>query len=139
MIDPLEVVIRYLLSQPTVTALVNNRVAAKHEYGSGWSVKTRAITLHLDGGIPDYNVQHQTIQMQARCYAEEPADAVALWRALIELSRATTNRPMVTTSLGNALLYWLLPASGPSLLYDPAVGLNMVIALFSANVAEKPL
>lgn len=138
MIDPLETVIAYLRVQPTVQALVDDRVAAKHEYGSGWSVKAPSITVHLDGGAPDIYVPHQTIQVQMRCYAEEPPAAMEIWRTVAALSR-TTGRQPVTTSQGNALLYWLLPASGPSLLYDPSVGLNTIIALFNVDVAENPL
>lgn len=138
MIDPLEVAIRYLLSQPVVTALVGTRVAAKHEYGSGWPIKAPSITVHLDGGAPDFYVPHQVVQVQVRCFAEEPQKAMEIWRTVAGLTRATGRQPVVT-SQGNALLYWLLPASGPSLLYDPSVGLNTIIALLNVDVAENPL
>ncbi len=135
MIDPLETVITYLLAQETLRALVDRRIAVKHEFGGAWVAAQRALTVHLDGGTPDTHVPHQRVQVQMRCYGGSPVQCMELYRALVELSRATEREPVVTTQ-GQALLYWLVPLGGPGLSYDVEVGSDVLLILCEADVSE---
>lgn len=138
MIDPLEAVICYLRSNADVQAVVNDRVAAKHEYGTSWSVGDAAIIARADGGTPDLHVPIQILTVQLRCYAGSAVEAMDLWRVLVGVTRETL-RESVATSHGQALLYWLHPTGGPVLSFDAEVNSDVAIVLCEANVSEGAL
>ena len=136
-IDPLATVISYLQADAGLAALVGDRVAAKHRYGEAWEKGDAGLMVRLDGGRPERYLPVHTVRLELRCYAASQVEAVGIYLALLETARAT-EREMVgpATDGGTALLYWFLPASGPSLLYDPDVGMDFCLAFFEAQVGE---
>lgn len=135
MIDPLEVVIKYLAGDAALTELVGTRIAAKHRYGTGWTVAQTGLMVRLDGGQPDIDATLQPIRIEARCYAPSQVEATAIWRRLVEITRDTDRRPVLTAN-GGGLLYRFNQSSGPSLLYDQDVKLDFVMCFFDALVSE---
>lgn len=138
MIDPLETVIAWLRQDAALVALVGTRLASKHRYGdptNGWPTTQTGLMVRLDGGLPDLYAALQPIRLEVRCYAPSQVQGMAIWRRLVEISRKTERRP-VLTSTGSGLLYRLLQASGPSLLYDSDVKLDFVMCFFEALVSE---
>jgi len=139
MIDPLETVLAWLRQDPALAELVGTRVAAKHRYGdatNGWATSQASLMVRLDGGLPDLDAPVQPVRLEVRCYAPSQHGAMQVWRRLVEISRATVRRAVLTAS-GSGLLHYLLQASGPSLLYDPDVRMDLVLCFFEALVAEE--
>lgn len=135
MIDPLEAVLVWLKQDAPLTELVSTRIASKHRYGDGWLVTQAGLMVRLDGGIPDLYAALQPVRLEARCYAPSQVEAMAIWRRLVEISRDTDRRSVLTTN-GGGLLYRFNQSSGPSLLYDSEVKLDFVMCFFDALVAE---
>lgn len=146
MIDPLEVIIAFLLADAKLQELVGTRVASKHRYadaspgaaGMGakaWATNERGLMVRLDGGAPDLYAPVQNVRLEVRAYAPSTPEAMRVQARLIEISRAT-ERVNVDVSGGRALLYRFLQDSGVSLLYDDTLGLDYVLVFFTASVAE---
>src|SRR5512134_150892 len=125
MIDALETVIAYLKSDADLNTLTAGRIAAKHKFGDGWEIPSKALQVRYDGGTPDLYVEWQRPRLEVRCYAESQAEASKVYRRLVAISRST-NRARVATSDGFGLLYWLLPASGASFFIDPEARVDAI-------------
>lgn len=149
MIDPLETAIVYLMQDGALKELVGDRIAAKHRYGDsspamaghgakGWAVGASGLAVRVDGGTPDIYAELQEVRLDARCYADSAANAMKVWRRLVEISRET-DRVEVETQSGTALLHSLLQESGPSTLYDNTIGMDFVLAFFSVTVGEEAI
>lgn len=134
-IDPLETVIAALAQDESLQGLIENRLAAKHRYGASWTVGQAGLGVHLESGDPDLYRPAQTVRLELRAYASSQAQAMRIWMRLVQISRET-NRREVATANGPALLYALYQASGPSLLHDPELGMDVVLVFFEAVVAE---
>jgi hypothetical protein len=142
MIDPLETVMAFLKLDGELTTLVGDRIAAKRRFGqagqAAWTTGQTALVVRLNGGRPNIDVEVQEVSIEARCFAGSAFEAMKIWMRLVHLSREGVREP-VNTSLGLGLLYSFLSASGPSLLWDPEVGMDFVASFFDATVAEGAL
>ena len=135
MVDPLETVIAYLKTDATLTTLVSTRIDSRHRYGGTWTAAQAGLMVRLDGGQPNIDVALQPIRLEVRCYAPSQYQAMAIWKRLVEISRAVSRKAATVTG-DKALLYRLNQESGPSALYDTEVGMDFVMCFFSALVAE---
>lgn len=61
-----------------------------------------------------------------------------IWRRLIEIARRT-QRVTAPTTQGNALVYWMNQASGPSMVFDQDIGVDSVLCFFEAAVGESAI
>lgn len=142
-IDPLAAIIAFFLSQPSLTARADRRIAPKHEFGidaaaGGWPAPSQAIQLQLvDGAEPDLNVAQQNVRMVCRCYGASQAEAQQLWRAVLGVLRAIETRFTVATPAGRALVYWLLPDGSPRADVEPDVNVDFIEFALRAAVAER--
>ncbi len=138
-IDPLKAVIAYALADPAGQPLLNGRIASDHHFGDlapdGWPQPSKALTLNYDGGLPQIYLPKQTPRLEARCYGESKAEAGRVYRWLIGLSRSLM-RVRAVTDDGAALIYRLLPDSGPSALRDPDLNIDYIMVFLTAAVAE---
>lgn len=140
MIDPLEVAIKLLLSRAELSGL-SNRIASKHKYGESWQTNQSSLIVVLDDSEPNYYIDVQDVRLEVWCLAETDEAAMNLWMILVNLSR-NVERTVVTTSLGNALVYWFLPESGPSYSPMPEEELQMikrVLCFWRIQVSEVPV
>jgi len=135
MIDALEAVIVHLLTDADLNVLTNARVAAKHKFGDGWTIPSKAVQIRYDGGLPDLDVQWQQPRLEARCYGENQVEAGRVYRELVRITR-NTQRARAETGDGYGLIYWLLPTSGPSLIVDPDTNTDAVLFFLKAAVSE---
>ena len=142
-IDPTKVVIKHIDNDAGITALVEDRVAPKHRYGGDgdddWALKpfpVKAITIRADGGTPDVYTPVQVMRFEARCYGANPPEAMAVYQALVALTRSTERNAVVTED-GSGLLYLFLMSSGPSMLYDTEIDVNYVLTFIDAAVHEQ--
>lgn len=135
MIDPLEALINLARTDADLSTLTAGRVAAKHKFGDGWAIPGQALQLRADGGPVDLYTERHRLRVEARCFGATQAGAMAVYRELVRLTRQT-HRARVETDAGAALVYWLLPASGPSLLQDPDTRLDLVLVFLDAVVSE---
>ena len=137
-IDPLEPVLNYLMADSELAALVGDRIAAKHRYGKSgaWETGQPGLTVLLDGGAPDIYAPVQAVRLEVRAYATGQAQAMRIWRRLVEIGRRTS-RVTAPTSQGRALVYWFYQASGPSMVFDSDTGMDTVIGFFNAAVGES--
>lgn len=135
MIDVLETVIAYLASDADLNTLTGSRIAAKHKFGDGWALPSKAVQVQYDGGTPDLYTERQLVRIEVRCFGESQVEASKLFRAMVGLSR-TTERVRVPTNDGFALLYWLLPLSAPSFFFDSEAKLDVILFFLQACVSE---
>jgi hypothetical protein len=142
MIDPLEAVMSYLRMDGALAALIGTRIAGKRRYTdpgtTAWKTGDKALVLRLNGGRPNVDVAVHEVSIEARCFGGSQVEAMNVYMALVQCSR-DGNREPVNTSTGQALLYSFLAASGPSMLWDPDVGMDFVLGFFDAMVAEGVL
>lgn len=139
MIDPLEALINLARSDADLNVLTAGQVAARHKFGDGWAIPSKAVQLRADGGgAPDLYTERQLLRIEARCFGESQAGAMAVYRELVRLTRQT-DRARVDTGAGFALIYWLVPTSGPSLLQDPDTRVDLVLVFLEAAVAEPAI
>lgn len=136
MIDPIEALIAALYRDADLNALVAGQIAERHKYGDGWVVPSDAIQVQLADGEPDVYCQWQRPRIEVRCYGETRPQAMAVYRAVVTFSRET-HREIVETSQGQALVYYFLMDSGPSLLMDPDTGVHFVVVYGKLAVAER--
>jgi hypothetical protein len=137
MIDPLEAAIAYFVNDADLHEIVGNQIAAKHLFGEDWTIPSRAVTVHLDGGEPDIYNERQKVRLEVRCYGETQYEATRGYLAMVNAMRAASARVVVETNAGKALIYWLVPSSGPSFFRDPDVGVDTILFFCSACVAEQ--
>lgn len=143
MIDPHETLLVWLMADVELGRLVSHRIAAKHRFGADapdvswalWPLGEPALGVYLDGGMPDIYTPVQEIRVECRCYGDTQYNAMRIWRRLQEMTR-TTGREVVATSEGQALLHNFLTASGPSLLWDDVLHMDVCVGFFTAMVGE---
>ena len=151
MIDPVATVIAYLADAPRVRDAVGVRVAAKHKYGLGlsdndtqpdaWKVGAQALRIQPASGTPDLDTAVQRLDLQATCFGESQARAMAVYRAVVATCRET-QRTRVPTADGDALLYLLVAVGAPVFGFEPLgdqAGVDTVTFTLRAAVSECPL
>lgn len=131
-IDPLEAVIAWLTNALTS---VSGRVAGKHRYGDGWADDATGVSVHLDGGTPDLYARIGVARLEMRIYSSDQVQVVDVWRELVGLSR-NNHRFLQTTSHGDALIHYMFPGSGLSLIYDEDLRKELGIVFFESMVSE---
>ena len=131
-IDPLAVVIQHLKS----AGLSVTQIAEKSRYGDTWAVGSRGIVVRLDGGSPEIDLPVQAVRLEVRCYAENSFYAMQVLGELITLSRSIDREPVVVGA-NTALLYYLVQASGPSVLMDMDISMDFALMFFEAEIAES--
>jgi hypothetical protein len=132
-IDPLEVVIKWLAANLTKAG---GRVAGKHRYGVEWKSDQLGVSVILDGGQPELYGSTSKIRVEVQIRAEKRIEVIDAWRELVDLSRES-ERTVVSTSLGSALMHYFKQDSGFSILYDKDLNKEMGLAFFEALVAEE--
>jgi hypothetical protein len=148
MIDPVATVIAHLAAAPAVREVVGVRVAAKHKYGLGlsdndtqpdaWTVGAQALRIQPAGGTPDIDAATQRLDLQATCFGESQARAMAVYRAVVATCRET-QRTRVPTADGDALLYYLVAVGAPVFGFEALgeqVGVDTVTLTLRCAVAE---
>lgn len=134
MINALEVVIQYLKGAGLSTA----NIASKHRYGNPWDVGSSGVAARLDGGSPNLYMEVQPIRVEIRCFASSDVLALELLNEIVEVSRSVNREEQFVTG-GTGLLYFFNPDSGPSLIFDPDLNMDVALMFFSAQVSEKPI
>ena len=134
-IDPLETIIKWLENSLTI---VGGRVASKHRYGAGWTEGQTGVSVHLDGGTPDFYVPVAVPRLEVRIYADDQVKIMDVWRSLTELSRESS-RFSVDTSKGKALVHYFFPVSGLSMPYDEVLKMDVGVVFFDAMVGETAI
>jgi hypothetical protein len=138
MVDPLAVLIRFLKNDTPLGLIVSGRIAEKHRYGISWAKDQPSVVVRSDGGQPDLYSARQVNRYEIRFFGSTPAEAAEAWKRVVEISRGDTREPIAITG-DEGLLYALNAISGPSMLYDPEIGMDYILAFFEAQVAEESL
>ena len=136
MVDPLEAVLEYLRANADLRDLVDDRIASKHQFGSGWAIPCKALQIQYDGGAADIYTPRQVLRLEARCYGESQYEAARVYAALAAATRVAGRETAMTTG-GRALLYWLALDSGPVAFRDPDVEVDAVLVFLKTAVAEN--
>lgn len=135
MIDYLEAIIAYLRADTDLAALVSTRIAAKHKYGDGWTLGDSGMAVRADGGEPQHYVPIQMPRLEVRMYGNGTLAVMQVYQKLAALCR-NTDRNVVALTGDDALVHWLLPASGLSMLFDDETGMDMGMVFMNACVGE---
>lgn len=138
-LDPLEAVIKYLLADAELTALVGGRIAERHEYGEdegGWTLPETGIQIQLDSGTPQVDLPIQQLRLEVSIFSGAVEDAVKVYRRIVQLTR-DTGRVVVSTTDGKAVMYWMVISSAPSQLYDADLDVPYILFFLEAVTAEE--
>ena len=143
MIDPLAAVIALVKADVGLQALVEDRIAERHKFGlttaRAWPTPAPALQLlPVPGTQPDREVGFQRLRLEARCYGDRPATAGEVYAALVALTRRT-NRAVVPTANGAALIYFLLLDGTPESGFDDDIKIDVQRVYLVAEVAEDPV
>lgn len=137
-IDPLEPVIKYLLADAVLQQLLHDRIAARELYGTGKWVKPAAgMQVRLDGGVPDLYGDTQIPRLEFRVWAGSNFEARKVYRRMVEISRLELRVSVTTANDGTALLHTLYLETLPSMLFDPDVGMEMLLWFMTAWIGEE--
>ena len=143
MIDPLEAVIAYLDSQPTLTALVEGRIAPKHKFAmtgaGGWPTPAKAVLVRvIPGAPPDLYGGTARVRLEARCFGDGQVEAMEVYRALMDVVGQTKKCVVTLSNDQKALLYFLVPEYGsPEFGMDPDVKVDVALTYLRASVAQQ--
>jgi hypothetical protein len=144
-IDPLAAIIALMRTSSPLTALVGSRISTEHQFGTpaqpnAWPTPSNAVVVTYDqGGFPDIHTATQQPRLVVRCYGEDELGAARVYGAVIELSRASDRR-LVTTPMGQGLIYWFTADGTPFTLRDLDVNsIPLIQCFFWARVAEQPV
>lgn len=141
MIDALAAVIKRISSDNTISTLCSNRVAPKHKYSNktmadAWKTPAKGIEVRYDpGGVPDIYSTIQNVRLLVACYGEDEYEASRLYSALVWVTR-TSDRVVVTTANGQALIYWILQDGTPEQQFDLDINMPYLRVFLTARVAE---
>jgi hypothetical protein len=130
-VDVLDAVRALLLADVELVKLVGDRVATKYR----WEVPGSAVVFRYSGGPSEVDLAWQTPRLEIRCYGESAKQAGKVYNAVSDVARGT-KRQVVELDDASALVYYFILTSGPSLLYDPDVEMDMVLVFAAAAVAE---
>ena len=137
MIDPLETVINWLKRDAILMEMIGNRIGTKHV--PAWKEST-CLVVRPDGGKVDVEIPHQPITLDIRAYSDNQHNASLVWQRIVELTRERAHkRIIVSTSNGDAILYYFLQAGAMALLWDTDLSLDFAYGGFIADVSETPL
>jgi len=139
MIDPLDLVINYLIADSTLSTLIGVNIAESHEYGTNWAPGSGGVSVTIDGGQPEIYLPIQKLRLEVLCYGSTYEDAFKIYRAIHDVSR-TTERVVVHGADGYGLIYYILPQSGPTKMLDPDLGdMDIIIGFFECLISEETL
>lgn len=128
--DALEVLIQFLKHAGLSTA----QIASKKHFGDSWEIGTSAIVVTLDGGDPQLYLPMQRIRIEVRCFATDQYAAQRLMGEVETVCRAV-QRDTQTVTGGTALIYYVQPVSGISLLFDPDTQMDFTLLFFEAAIS----
>ena len=133
-VNPIETLVTYLRAQ---SALSGVNIDTKHKYGEGWDALTDAsIILVPSGGTVDRYAPILDLVLEVWGYAATQYAAVELWGDLVGVARATNREPVTVTGANVALVYSFQQESGPNLVWDDVVRLDVCNSMFSARLGE---
>lgn len=143
MIDPLTAIIQLLRQDAGLMAATSEQIGAKHRFllansDRAWTVAQGRGALQMfyaAGRLPDLDLDIQSVRLEARAYGISQDEANAVWRRLVEVSRATL-RTVVTSGDGQSLVYFLAQDSGPEFGIDPEINIDMIRQFYRADVCE---
>lgn len=146
MIEALQTIIAFLLTEVELGQLVGQRIAPKHQFSvdtttlGGWPTPSKALQVtYVPGAGPDVSVPVQRCRLECRCYGSSQADALIVARALIAIVRGIETRFTVQTGDGLALVYWLELDSTATFGQDPDVHVDYVQIFLKSAVHETPV
>jgi hypothetical protein len=140
-IDAVEALIALALTDPGLQEQVGDRIALRQKFGKepgDWPVASKALTLRWDGGEPDLYIEVQKPRVEVRCYGQTFYEAGQVYRALVAWTRALDRRA-VQTSQGQALVFFVLMSSAPSMFVDPDTSGEVMLAFLECSVAEPAI
>lgn len=132
--NALAVVIQYLKR----ASLSTRQISSKTHWGDGWDPQTMGIVARMDGGDPNlYEVLRQ-VRIEVRTYAAEETACMGL---MDEVENACRKAERVTQaeSGGTALIYWINPDSGRSVLFDEDVQMPFTLQFFEAAISVEEI
>lgn len=138
MIDPLETIICHLKTDTKLRGLIGDRIAAKSLFGDKWTVGDSALVVQLYGGASQLEPYIHSGGIAVTAYGASVLTAMQVLYRVVEISQIT-ERERVTTSQGDALLYYMNQSAAPTPLYDDTVSMDAALALFEIRVAQTAL
>ena len=136
MIDPLEAILELAAKDAGVTELVEDRIAVTHEFGSEWEIPSKALCIRRDGGVPDLYTPRQKPRLEVRCYGESFHEASKVYQAMVVWLRSLDGRQLVQTSEGEALVYFLVSSSEPTMMVEDVINVPLFLFFCESAVAE---
>ncbi len=132
--EALEAVIQYLKG----AGLSTSQIASKTHYGDadGWDVGSPAIVVRLDGGDPNLYAVMNRARIEVRTFAMGDYAAMALMDEVATAFRKAERVDQAVTG-GSALIYWINPESGKSILFDPDIQMDFGLQFFEAAISVK--
>lgn len=133
-IDPLETIIKWLAARLTA---VGGRVANKHRYTSGWTKGQKAASVHPDDIGSELYARVHLARVEVRLYGT-PVEIGGLYSDIEVLCR-DSNRNLVVTSQGTALVQFCNLSSGLSTVYDDDLMMDVGVVYLFAMIAQNPV
>lgn len=136
MINAIEAIITWLKIEPTLDADIADRVAIVHRFGEvgGWTKGQKAIAVQFDAGTPNLYLDWRKPRCEVRIFGPDVYSQHLIYSKIEQLV-VTSNRVVVQTTQGKALITELEIAAMPSLLYDVDLQQQTLIFFLTANVA----
>ena len=130
--NALEVVIQYLKA----ASLSTRQIASKSHWGDGWEPQSSGVVVRMDGGDPNLYEVINRERIEVRTYA---ADEIACMGLMEEVENACRKVQRFTQAVtgGTALIYWINPDSGRSVLFDEDVQMPFTLQFFEAAISVK--
>lgn len=133
--NALEAVIQYLKR----SGLSTRQIASKVNWGGdGWESQSLAIVCRMDGGDPNLYEVMRRVRIEVRTFAAEESACMGLMDE-VENACRKAERVIQAVTGGTALIYWINPDSGRSVLYDEDQQMNFTLLFFEAAIGMEPI
>lgn len=143
MIDPIEAVLNILKADSALMSVTAERVAVQHKFalddnaqGQAWPTPSKAATITSLGDIADTSSDNHPVflgKVTVNTFAESAAEARLVWNA-IEETLGVQQRRVVSTSNGNALVYFCHLDGSPTTGFDQELNVDYLTGTASYRI-----
>lgn len=143
MIDPIEAVLNILKADSALMNVTAERVAVQHKFalddnaqGQAWPTPSKALTITSLGDIADTSSSNHPVfrgKVTVNCFAESGVEARLVWNA-IEETLSLQQRRVVSTSNGDALVYFCHLDGAPTAAFDQELNIDYLTGTASYRI-----
>lgn len=131
-------IVRFLLSDATVSGLVSDQIASKHLYGTGWTPGSNSIVISATGsGDQSIYLPVNNDRIVVTVFSSSLDTALNIFEEVRKLLRDVNRERVVFPDASVKYLYFAVPASTPVTGWNPDLNMDFVLGYFKTMGYEE--